>query len=514
MYLNYLFRYLMVLLFVLLTTDCNAQTVKSDKKQQECIDREPVVAGSFYPDKAESLKMMLESLFARSETVKTYDDVLAIISPHAGYPYSGKVAASAFNQIDPDKNYDNIFILASSHRVMFSGASIYNIGDYNTPLGKVKVNRELANELIEQHKIFVYHPDAHKAEHSLEVQLPFLQYKMNKEFRIVPIVTGTQNLNDCKKIAAALKPYFNENNLFVISTDFSHYPAYNDAKKVDKKTGDAILANSVNRVMDAINENESANIENLVTSMCGWPAVISLLYITQDMPDINIVHVDYQNSGDETRDKSRVVGYHAIAFERIKTQNMSEKQFKLTDEEKIKLLEIARITINEYLESGKIPDIDAKEITPAMQEHCGAFVTLHLEGALRGCIGRFSANEPLYEIVQKMAVTAATEDHRFSSVQPEEMNKIDLEISVLTPMKKIESIDEIEMGRHGIYIKKGFATGTFLPQVAKETGWTKEEFLGYCSRNKAGLGWDGWKDADIFVYEALVFGEKEFKKDN
>ncbi len=506
--------YLVVFFIVLLTTDCNAQTVKSDKNQQECIDREPVVAGSFYPDNPESLKMMLESLFARSETVKTYNDVLAIISPHAGYPYSGKVAASAFDQIDTDKSYENIFILAAGHRVIFNGASIYNVGDYITPLGKVKVNRKLANELIEQHKIFVYHPDAHKAEHSLEVQLPFLQYKMTKDFKIVPIVTGTQNMNDCKKIAAALKPYFNENNLFVISTDFSHYPAYNDAIKVDKKTGDAILANSVNRVIDAISENESAHIENLATSMCGWPAVISLLYITQDMPDVNIIHVDYQNSGDETRDKSRVVGYHAIAFERIKTKNMSENHFKLTDEEKLKLLEIARITINEYLESGKMPDIDAEKITPEMREHCGAFVTLHLEGALRGCIGRFSANEPLYEIVQKMAVAAATEDHRFSPVQPEEMNKIDLEISVLTPMKKIKSIDEIEMGRHGIYIKKGFATGTFLPQVAQETGWAKEEFLGYCSRNKAGLGWDGWKDADIFVYEALVFGEKEFKKDN
>ncbi|MGM0407792.1 MAG: AmmeMemoRadiSam system protein B, partial [Bacteroidota bacterium] len=300
MWLNNYARYLVVLFFVLLTTDCNSQTTKSDKNQKNGVDREPVVAGSFYPDKPESLKMMLESLFARSETVKTYDDILAIISPHAGYPYSGKVAASAFNQIDPDKAYDNIFILASSHKIMFNGASIYNTGDYITPLGKVKVNHELANELIDEHKIFVYHPDAHKAEHSLEVQLPFLQYKMNKDFKIVPIVTGTKNLNDCKKIAAALKPYFNENNLFVISTDFSHYPAYADAKKVDKKTGDAIVANSVNKVIDAISENESANIENLVTTLCGWPAVLSLLYITQDMPDVNVVHVDYQNSGDET----------------------------------------------------------------------------------------------------------------------------------------------------------------------------------------------------------------------
>ncbi|MDK2978619.1 MAG: hypothetical protein PWP52_1333, partial [Bacteroidales bacterium] len=176
---------------------------------------------------------------------------------------------------------------------------------------------------------------------------------------------------------------------------------------------------------------------------------------------------------------------------------------------KANLLKIARKTITEYLESGKIPDVDKNAITPAMQEHCGAFVTLHLDGALRGCIGRFSANEPLYKVVQEMAVSAATKDPRFPAVKPDEMDKIDLEISVLTPLQKIESIDEIEMGRHGIYIKKGFATGTFLPQVAQETGWAKEEFLGHCARDKAGLGWDGWKEAEIFIYEALVFSEKE-----
>jgi len=513
MWLKIFAKYVVFLFFVLSIAHCNAQITSDSKKKQDTFDRKPVVAGSFYPDKPESLQIMLESLFARSETVKTYDDVLAIISPHAGYPYSGKVAASAFNQIDPDKTYDNIFILATSHKVMFNAASIYSAGDYITPLGKVEVNHELAYELIDEHKIFVYHPDAHKAEHSLEVQLPFLQYKMNKDFKIVPIVTGTQNLNDCKKIAVALEPYFNENNLFVISTDFSHYPTYNDANKVDHRTGDAIVANSVNSVIDAISENESADIENLVTSMCGWPAVLSLLYITQDMPDINVIPVDYQNSGDETGDKSRVVGYHAIAFAKKKNQNMSEKQFKLSKEEKADLLKIARKTINEYLSSEEIPDIEDENITLAMQEHCGAFVTLHLDGALRGCIGQFSANEPLYEVVQKMAVSAATKDPRFPAVKPDEMDKIDLEISVLTPMQKIESIDEIEMGRHGIYIKKGFATGTFLPQVAQETGWTKEEFLGHCAQGKAGIGWDGWKEAEVFIYEALVFSEKDEKKD-
>ncbi|MBU8892371.1 MAG: AmmeMemoRadiSam system protein B [Bacteroidales bacterium] len=496
------FHYLLVIIFIVITIECNSQS-------DECIDREPVVAGSFYPENPAQLKTYLESLFAQSEYVKTYDNVLAVIVPHAGYVYSGKVAASGYNQIDPDKEYDNIFIIASSHRVMFNGASVYNLGDYITPLGKVAVNKELADKLIRENEIFVFNQDAHAAEHSLEVQLPFLQYKMNKDFQIVPIVTGTQTLGEIKKLAEVLLPYFNENNLFIVSTDFSHYPDYNNALIADKKTGDAILSNSVVNVINAINWNGSANFENLVTSLCGWPSVLTLLNITEKNPDIQVIHVDYQNSGDVSGDKSRVVGYHSIVFAKKKTQNMSQTKFILSDHEKQNLLEIARTTIVEYLEKGKTPVIDKSLITKAMETKCGAFVTLHKKGELRGCIGRFVADEPLYIIVQKMAVAAATEDSRFTVVKNEEMHDIDLEISVLTPLEKIESVDEIEMGRHGIYIKKGFSSGTFLPQVAIETGWTKEEFLGYCARNKAGIGWEGWKEADIYIYEALIFGEKE-----
>jgi hypothetical protein len=490
--------------------ECNSQS--DNFKNQACTDRKPVVAGSFYPDNPVALNAQLESLFAQASGVKTHDNVLAIIAPHAGYVFSGKVAASAYNQIDPDKEYENIFIIASSHRVLFNGASIYNQGDYITPLGKVNVNRELANKLINENEVFVFNPEAHSAEHSLEVQLPFLQYKMKKDFQIIPIVTGTQTLEEIKVIAKALKPYFNEKNLFIISSDFSHYPNYNDAIQVDKITGDAVLTNSVSKVIDAINENASTNVENLVTSLCGWPAVLSLLNITQNDRSIQVIPVDYQNSGDAVGDKGRVVGYHAIVFAKKKIQDMSN-QFRLTNQEKAQLLELARNTINHYLITGKYLKVNESDLSHAMKSDCGSFVTLHKNGALRGCIGRFVADEPLYAIVQKMAIAAATEDQRFPVVEKIEMDEIELEISVLTPLQKIESVDEIEMGRHGIYIKKGFASGTFLPQVAIETGWTKEEFLGYCSRNKAGLGWDGWKEAEIYIYEALVFGENDILKE-
>jgi len=501
-------RYYIIVFLAILVVDCNSQT--KELEQSICADREAVVAGSFYPEDSIALKAQLELLFARAECVKTHNNVLAIIAPHAGYVYSGKIAASSYNQINSDKEYENIFIIASSHRIIFKGASIYNKGDYITPFGKVKVNRELANKLIKENEIFVFNADAHSEEHSLEVQLPFLQFKMNTDFQLIPIVTGTQTLGEVQEIAGVLAPYLNDKNLFIISTDFSHYPNYEDAKIVDKKTGDAILANSVIKVVDAINENASANVENLVTSLCGWPAVLTLLNITERDPSIQVLAIDYQNSADELGDKSRVVGYHSIVFTKKKV-NMSESQFKLTKQEKEKLLKIARNTIMEYLESGKLLKIDKSELTDALEADCGAFVTLHKNGVLRGCIGRFVADESLYAIVQKMAIAAATEDSRFPVVEKDELNEIDLEISVLTPLKKINSINEIEMGRHGIYIKKGFASGTFLPQVAIETGWTKEEFLGYCSRNKAGLGWEGWKDADLYIYEAFVFEENDIK---
>jgi len=191
---------------------------------------------------------------------------------------------------------------------------------------------------------------------------------------------------------------------------------------------------------------------------------------------------------------------------------MFDANFILSNQEKEKLLQIARFTIEEYLSKSQIPKLDKSDLLPIMEMECGSFVTLHKNGSLRGCIGRFTSSEALYKSVQKMAVSAATQDNRFSVVKKDELNEIDIEISVLTPLKKIQSIDEIEMGRHGIYIKKGFSTGTFLPQVAIETGWTKEEFLGYCAKNKVGIGWDGWKEAELFIYDALVFGEKDFKK--
>lgn len=491
-----------MIILSIITGGCHAQDPLDPP-----VNREAYAAGKFYSGDKVSLEADMKQLFA-SAKANELTEVRSIVVPHAGYPYSGIVAASGYNQIDAKKEYEHIFVIASSHTAHYKGASIYARGNYETPLGEVIVDRTFATQLIQDHEIFSYQAKAHITEHSLEVQLPFLQYHLQKPFTIIPIVIGTQDANACKEIASALEPYFNENNLFVISTDFSHYPKYDDANAVDQKTADAVSSNSKERFLKVLKENESEGIPNLATAMCGWSSVLTLLNLTADNSDYKYRQVQYMNSGDASYypDKNRVVGYYAIAVTAGNTEN-DKTGFSLSEKDKIQLLEIARSTVEEYVINGKKPILDISQYSESVKTPCGAFVTLHKDDNLRGCIGRFDASEPLYEVVQEMAISAATKDYRFSRVGKDELKDIELEISVLTPMKKISSVDEIVLGKHGVYIVQGNRSGTFLPQVATETGWTLEQFLGHCSRDKAGIGWEGWKNADVFIYEALVFQE-------
>lgn len=498
-----------VLLSFFLFSNCKSHTnppvIMNDPDTLQ--NRQPAVAGSFYPSNPAEIQRMLKQFFAKAPAHETDLNVMAIISPHAGYVFSGEVAAASFNQIDSAKHYKTIFIIGSSHRNSFSGASVYSIGNYITPLGTVKTDFEIAEKLVSENKDLSFDPQYHKGEHSIEVQIPFLQYFLKTDIKIVPILLGTQDSKTCQQIAKALKPYFTADNLFVISTDFSHYPAYNDAVKTDKNIADAIITNNPDKFLDAVESCTEKKVANLSTGCCSWPSVITLMYLTEGMPGINYKQVLYKNSGDsDYGEKNQVVGYYAISVLQEK-----ENKFLLTDSQKKELLKIARTTIQTYLQENRIPDIDVATLSPALRSKAGAFVTLNRHGELRGCIGHFEADNPLFKIVQQMAVASATQDYRFSTVTPLEMKLIDIEISVLTPMHKINNVNQIRLGTDGIYIKKGSRSGTFLPQVATETGWSLEDFLGHCARDKAGIGWDGWKDKDteIFVYQAFVFGEKE-----
>lgn len=476
--------------------------------QNNSTNRKPYAAGRFYTDNPTELKMQLQQLFSKAQEKKSKNTPLAIIVPHAGYVFSGEVAASAYNQIDPNCKFERIFIIGSSHTTVFQGASVYCTGDYETPLGIVRVDQELVQELVLENKLLKCYPEPHLYEHSLEVQLPFLQYHLKTPFKIVPIIIGSATAETAKKLAAVLKPYLNEKNLFVISSDFSHYPRYENAVKVDLATAEAIQMNKASKLIDALDDNEKKKIPGLATSLCGWSSVLTLLNMTEEIADLSVDLLQYKNSGDSRfGGRDGVVGYCAISFTPAK-QKSQANEFSISSEDKKRLLKLARETITEYVRKQTTPEIDANGLSATLQNPFGAFVTLRKNHILRGCMGRFDPDLPLWKVVQTMAVSAATQDYRFSLVVPGELSQIEIEISVLTPLKRIKSVDEFILGNQGIYIKKGDLHGTFLPQVATSTGWSKEEFLGHCAEEKAGIGWDGWKTAELYTYEALVFREE------
>ncbi len=461
--------------------------------------RKPVVAGKFYSADKNTLKINLKKHFEQTEIPKKFENVVSIIAPHAGYVYSGNIAAKAFSQVDPNKQFENIFIIAPSHHCSFNGASIYNIGNYKTPLGEVIVNRQLANKLINDNLSFSYYKDAHEQEHSLEVQLPFLQYWINTEVKIVPIVMGTKNETAIQSMAIALKPYFSNKNLFVFSSDFSHFPNYDDAVLADHRMADAIITSNTENLKDVIDINEG--IDGLATSACGLSGLMLLAHLTKNSKEYTYNKIAYANSGNiPFGDKSRVVGYWAIS---VVQNSETSSELNLSEIDQKVLLEIARRSI---LQKGKENvSYDDLDISLILEEQCGVFISVYIADKLRGCIGRFKSDKPLFELVEIMSKQSAFHDTRFKKIIDEELKYLSVEISVISPFKEISSADEIELGKHGIYIRQGLNSGTFLPQVATKTGWTKEEFLGHCSKDKAGIGWDGWKNAELFTYTATVF---------
>jgi MEMO1 family protein len=459
--------------------------------------RKPVFAGQFYPASSEVLTSQLKELFAHAKVAAENYNPRAIIAPHAGYIFSGSVAASAYNQVSYASAYRRVFVLASSHQYFFKGAAVCISGSFSTPLGKVNVDTELSKKLTESNKLFRYHKEAHLYEHSLEVQLPFLQHKLGVNFLLVPIILGTNDPSDCKTIATILEPWFTSDNLFVISTDFSHYPAYDDAVENDFLTAEAICMNDPEVLISQIHKQK--HIDNLSTSLCGWTSVLTLLFLTQNKK-LEYRKIHYLNSGDSEvyGDKDRVVGYWAISVCRKEEPEIISKE---TQQE---LLKKARNAIVQFLESGQDDVPRALEMSGILSKSAGMFVTIYVKGELRGCIGNLNTEDAPDTLVQNLAVSAAC-DSRFDSLKIEELDKMELEISVLSPLKKIESIDEIELGKHGIFMKTDSCSGTFLPHVVKKTGWTLDEFLGYCARDKAGIGWNGWKNSELFTFEAFVF---------
>jgi len=457
--------------------------------------KKPVFAGSFYPAERNQLEKKIDTYLkeANLHAKKISSHIFGIVSPHAGYDYSGQVAAYAYNQIK-DREYKTVIIIGSSHQVPFRGISIYPEGSWETPLGIVQVDNKTAKMLMDNCSAIKVYPTAFAREHSLEVQVPFLQ-KTLKSFKIVPLVVGSLEKDDHKRLSDAFLKLLEQNPkdfLFVASSDMSHYHPYNKATQMDRATLNDIENLDVDRLFE--------NLQNGSRELCGASGVITLMMMASKL-NAQVKTLNYANSGDVTGDKGRVVGYGATAFMYDDKNNP-----ELTRKEQKTLLMIARKTLEEFISNGNVPKFDIKE--NRLLEKRGVFVTLKKHHELRGCIGYIMPVEPIYKAVIEMTISSSTKDPRFLPVSKKELKDISIEISALTPLKPVENPNQIEVGKHGIYITKGSRSGLLLPQVATENKWNREEFLRHTCM-KAGLPQNAWKEKDtkIYTFTAQIFSE-------
>ncbi len=476
--------------------------------------KEPNVAGAFYPDDPKVLSAMIEEFLAQAKPSAMNGEIFALISPHAGYGYSGQVAAFGYKLIE-GKPYKTVIVLAPSHQYAFSGVSVYADGAFRTPLGEVMVDRDFTQKLLNKIKDVAYVPEAFAKEHAVEVQIPFLQ-KVLPFFKIVPIIMGDSSYDTCQRLAILLKHPIGERKdiLVVASTDLYHGYDFEEALRVDKET-----VSSVEK-MDA--EALFKGLEDGQLQMCGGYGVVTTLILSKLLGHDKTKVLCYTNSAEVTGKREKgvwTVGYVSCAIDNDSPNFIGIVGVPLAVEggvtamlniaQRKRLLEIARKTIETYLKSGK--KMEVAETDPVFNKEMGAFVTLHKSGELRGCIGNIIGRGPLYLTIRDMAIEAATGDPRFPQVNADELKNIEIEISVLTPLEKIDDVSKIKMGVHGVLVRKGFSSGVFLPQVATETGWSREEFLSNLCAHKAGLAEDAWKDksTDIYIFSAEVFSEKE-----
>lgn len=457
----------------------------------------PNVAGAFYPDNPEQLSKMIEGFLDKAEPETVGGSIFALILPHAGYAYSGQAAALGYKLVK-GKPYKTVVIIAPSHYYGFNGVAVYPSGIFKTPLGNIEVDRAFAAQLLSKDRDIVFDPRAFEKEHSIEVQLPFLQ-KIFSNFKIVPIVMGDCTSSVCSKLAELLKNAIGKRQdvLVVASTDMYHGYDYEEAEATDNLTSSYI------NNMDA--DGLYMGLREGTLQLCGGYPVVTTVILSKSLGHDKIKLLKYTNSAEATGNKEKgvwTVGYSSWAIDKPEGGNM------LNDEQKKKLLKLARNSIETYLKTGK--KLSVSETDPVLLKEMGAFVTLRANGELRGCIGNIIGRQPLYLTIRDMAVEAAVGDPRFSPVELSELKKIDIEISALSPLERVDSADKIELGVHGVIIKKEGHSGVFLPQVATETGWSKEEFLSNLCTHKAGLAGDAWKDKDteIYIFSAEVFSEK------
>jgi len=480
--------------------------------------RAPAVAGQFYPSDAHMLEQAIEK-YAEDAVPVTAEKPIALILPHAGYIYSGQICADGYRQAMGQK-YDTVVILGTNHTTpAFNKISVYARGAFKTPLGEAKIDETVASALLAKDADCRENIEVHEREHSVEVQVPFIQVFFPSA-TIVPVIIGDSDLTMCTHFGQVLAQCLKDRRVLIVaSSDLSHYPSYKDAVQVDRRTLDAIASMEPASFKSSVKASMGEGIQNLLTCACGEAPILACMTAAKLLGATRGVVLSYANSGDvSVGSQSRVVGYGSVALvggpgksttTTQQGQSMSSAATELQNSEKKLLLAFARETIRRYLTTGTTPL--ARGFTARLRVPQGAFVTLRKHGELRGCIGRIPADFELGKTVGTMAIEAAFNDLRFSPLTLSEMPDIEIEISALTPMKSIEKAEQIRLGKDGVVMEKAGRSAVFLPQVATEQHWGRDELLDHLCV-KAGLPAGSWKKgAKLSVFQAEVFSESEFK---
>ena len=518
-------------------------------KPTKIVHRSIIGELGWYEANVEILSKQIAGFYQKIK-VKPIDNVIAMILPHAGYRFSGQTAVRALKTTD--KEYSRIVVIGPSHRAyMDEMLSVPTATHYETPLGEVPLDVNFIEKLLE-YPMFHSVPHAHKEEHSVQIELPLLQYTQplggagykQKNFEFVPIVAGHCSLETIRKVGSILKSLVDEQTLVVASSDFVHYGQrfryVPFRKNVPEKIKEVDMG-AYEHIAKLDSEGFLKYKQRTGATICGYVPVAILLSMLAPLPasgrrqgglekPIKADLIEYKTSGELTGDYKHSVSYLSVVFSGSWPTHPATvpkpSSTKLTGEDKKQLLTLARKTIVHYLQKKQVPEPSEFGITisEAMRVPRAAFVTLKKEvtilqkegkekpkkvSQLRGCIGDIFPRRPLYKSVIGNALSAAFRDRRFPPVSIAECNDITIEISALTAPKPVALADQIRIGIDGVVLSKNGRSAVYLPQVAPEQGWDVEQTLTNLSL-KAKLPKDAWKEgASFLVFQAVVFGEEE-----
>ena len=468
------------------------------------------VAGTFYSGSPAELRREIEERLANAAETQVEDEIVAASVPHAGYIYSADIAAPVFKALR-NADFDTVVIIGHDFGSQAPGVIgvVPSYDAFLTPLGEVPVDTDLCQALRREEPRILCDDRVHALEHTVEVQLPFLQVT-HPGVKIVPMLFGEVTASHCRRLAELLMALRGKRRLFVLSsTDLSHYPSAETSRDLDRMTLEFAERMDLEGLCRWKNSGEWERMPGVETPLCSAGGLGTAIDWAKRKGAGHAMVLKRGNSGDVSGDDLRVVGYGALLFVRPDAAGGPQNDsFRVGEESQQELLKLARSVIVTCSHGGKVtPDLPDKE---ELRRLSAVFVTLRKHGQLRGCIGTTAAHLPLSRAVAEYAQAAAFQDPRFHEVTAEEVPELHIEISVLSPMRRIADPAEIVPRRHGVLLRMNGRSGLFLPQVWEQLP-EKEQFMGYLCAEKAGLPCDAWlnPDAEIFVFTVFAFEERQ-----